>query len=545
MDRREKCFLSLLFLIPTVIGILMRLKTTIWPLFNIGFAVFGVVLFAAIVLTRHPWRIALTGLLGGGVLLSHGVLIFPTLLGRDPPWFFLSAQKVIETGSVGAVSVGFYEHIPGYIVYITELSQLLGGPRSALIGFVAVACITFPVSVGYFAWTIVESRRAAALGMAFAIVSQTALDLAFYPIAQVLHAATICIVGGIFLQFNRESRSQYRYVMLFILLLWLLSHKLPLLMFVGGSLGVLSASAISSRIFSESVENTTRFVGWTGVLGMALFVSQQTILSPYLANQFIVLFTPLREFGFVTSLAGGPPNIGIYSQLFLVSNERMVLAASIASLFALFVLHRNQQSWEAIGYIGGSVLVGVVAILAWVSANRIVLSLFPPLMAAMGAGSIIISDRANAGGKRVIALFVVLLIMSQAFAPGPVPDDPRTPQLYLNNEEVESKQWAATYATPPIFGDSHYVLAKSPERLDAVAQIGRSSILSSTRGQFQYPQSEADLRSHTVVTRNINFYFIEWLYEFRQDNPEFETTRNSIYTSGNVTITNPSINSLS
>ncbi|WP_152418130.1 MULTISPECIES: hypothetical protein [unclassified Haloferax] len=536
--KRQKSFFILLLIIPALTGTAIHDTGRMWPLLPVGFLLFGLVYIAALIKTEFSWSASVGGLLGGVLLIVHAVLLPSSFTGRDPSWFFIAAQKIVETGSTDMIYVGFYESISGFPIYLSELILIFDDPSRVPIILAIMVLISLPLAVGYFAQVISPGRVSVTLGIFFAVVGQSSFKFAMVPIAQTLHVVTIAISAGLVVKYDRQSDLRYGFLLLIFLIFWSSIHKLPLVMLLGSLVGI-----VGLRLVFQTVQSNRKLV-WDDLpinliaIVATLIAVQQTILTGYVVSRAVTVFTVAQDFGFVTSVAGDVPDLGVLSVFSTVSNVRvLVIGASLASI-VLFHRLRSRRTLSALGFVGGAIGIAVVAAIAWVPVTRVLGSLTPLLITVI-AGALSYFYSGNLSMKSAATGFIIILIITQAFTAGLVLDDPRTPRRYLDEEEAGSKMWIESFVTDHVYADSQYVLSILPGRLSDVTIMSKTSLRHGEYGLFRVPRTTDDLQNEPVVKRDISLYFYGWIHQFYEEKPMFVNDRNVIYDSGSVSVSSP------
>jgi hypothetical protein len=146
----------------------------------------------------------------------------------------------------------------------------------------------------------------------------------------------------------------------------------------------------------------------------------------------------------------------------IVGNADWVLITAIAGICWLALLrsttrrlHRNTV------LLGGSMFVGVLMVAGYVapdSSAPLRVMLFGTIPFAVVIGTTLSGAASHLPGKtRHVAIgLVTLLVVSQLFVTGAVPDHTYEPREYLTPQEVDGKEWANEHVTDEVHADFFY-----------------------------------------------------------------------------------------
>lgn len=537
-DRRAtKLSLSILLATPAITGVLMTRSGEMWPILPIGFAIYALTFLLSVsLLNENLSLITGVGILGGVILRAQMVLVSAAFVGRDLPWYMRDVQRVVNSGSTDVIIKQFYNTFPAFHVYLTELYLLLGSPRMAVLGAASIIGVVLPLGAGYFAYVIIQDQRAFALTAALAATSHIAVRFSVIPIAQSLHVMTVGIGAGLLIGYLRSNDRRYGLSLLLVLLLWTASHKLPLFFFGATCIGLLVLDG-GYRLLRTQPQASVRYGMVLALTAGLLFAIQSVFLTAYLPLSLAALVVAPEGLTMTAAATGSGPALPLLSTIFttLASGRLIVGLAALSMGYLLLTHHASARHRLSIGIVGGAIVACFVALAGWAQLNRLFGSLFPLLFAMIGVGYVAV-QQSIPSGRKIAAVLLVVLAISQAGSAGLAFDDPRRPQLYVDGQDMGAKDWAATYATEPVMADTQFALAIRPNNLPKVTERVGSATSISGNGVLQRPYSEQDMRSHPVARRDIDQFFYPPVFRLYSDTASDSNDRNLVYNSGSTTI---------
>jgi|GEM_PF-6282484 hypothetical protein len=527
--------------IPAVTGAFMHQSGKMWPILTIGFGVYALIFVLGVAVVSRHWIVVGFGLFGGCIIRIYMVLLPESFPGRDLYWFSLAAQRVVESGSTSVLDMRFYGTFSGFIIYLSELFQIFGSPKVALVAIGIASGIVFPLGVGYFTSAITANSKNAAIATALAAISQSGIRLGVSPIAQTLHVLTVALVAGIVIRYYSRRDLRLLILMLIFLTMWAFTHKLPLDMFGGSLLGILVIDWAYNIWQGRPLQIHQTPMILLLLTGVA-FTVQQAILSKYLLQQIIgFLFLPVDRFGFSRGPVGGQEFGPVLSVFETVSNLRVIVIAGAVAMLILSIKYtHDRKSRAAVGIVGGAIAVVVTGIVGWVALGRLLRSLIPLVIAVIGATYIDIEREIPVGRICAVSL-LVLIAVTQAGTPAIALDDPRSAQIYLDSQDTAAKEWGTSHATETVYSDSQFKIGLDPDQIEEVAGRHPQSSAAGISGDSVFPPYEIPTKSYDhhglVVSRTGQDYFYQYVYEFYSGLSS--DRRSDIYNNGDVTFSNP------
>ncbi|WP_276253187.1 hypothetical protein [Halomontanus rarus] len=411
------------------------------------------------------------------ITISVGYRLFPYLfysgiIGLDPHWYAVQISTVIDGGTTADIASPYYREAAGYIVYLAVILEILGlEPVDAGL-VVAIFVGILPPLVGSVVVLQLTGRRwyPALVTAGILVVIQPLVRYSLWPIAQSLAILLFIVLFSVVLKLLslenvHDDRVKPMTLLLFVLIIALaLVHKFPV--FIVALLLVCIAVASKLRIISNPAISS-KLLGFIGIVLLSVWV----LMTEFAAN--VILMTSELIFGGITvysaplePAAATREKTGL---VYILGRNlhwmALVIVSGVSWLAHIYNLHYqrySERSKSALVFLlisssllmvilGASVIGGAV-----INPTRVV------LLSALVLPILIGSSITYLGENRSITVAIVIcLVVTQGIAFGTLPDDDTSARSFLNNGELEGKEFMNEYSPKPIYTDTYYAKAVS------------------------------------------------------------------------------------
>lgn len=397
----------------------------------------------------------------------------PTLLGMDPDQVAVATQRIMNHGSTDAISgLYFYSKIAGMYVYTASAGLITGlDARWALIMYPLAVGIIVPLVVFIILRRLTDQSNGATIavmvGVAIATFAGATIRFSSEPLPQVL-AALLWLVFLTALVCYTTSR-RWVVVLLISVLAAAGTHKLGIAVVGVGLVGIAVTETVlgnggrSAPIAEPTLVGIVALTGavqmlWATNYGSAVAT---TIVIPIIGlvdGTTAAVTTP--EWTHAVLAVDGVA--GILSR----NGHWLVLGAVAGICWCIAAIHhfRHQHLPLVPAILGvaatfAAFIAGVVVLPISLSIDRLSLYSEPifALVIAL-AVALVFQRRHNPRSTATIAVsvLVIVIVASQLFAAPATPDYPGTERFYLENSEVDAKEWAVTNGALPLHADAYY-----------------------------------------------------------------------------------------
>ncbi|MFC6939927.1 hypothetical protein ACFQE8_08130 [Salinirubellus sp. GCM10025818] len=416
--------------------------------------------------SSFPYRILLAVAAACGFIAYIFWFAHPSLLNMDPDKVAVAVQRVIEFGGVEGLSdYAFYSAIPAFHVFVSSVGIVLGIPgKEAAILFGIVT----PMIQVLGAATLVGrayGERARTYAVVIAMVSTSVLYYAMAPIPQLSAVALWMPFLILFDKYVRTRSKAHLVGMLVTVSVLIFTHKLAMVLALGT---VLSAGAI--HVFK------TRFTRDIGVFRPYVTMSILTGFMFSLQNFWLTTFGRAiltdKLDGLFDEEVGAPDPVDASSYLavrplpripeVIVGNGDWVLITALAGVCSLTLLRSSMRRlYRNTVLLGASVFVGMLMVAGYVAPDssaplRVLLFGTIPFAVVIGVALSGAAARLSGKTRHVATGVVMILVISQLFVTGAVPDHPYEPREYLTPQEIDGKEWANEHVTDEVHADFFY-----------------------------------------------------------------------------------------
>lgn len=443
---------------------------SVFPWLPIG--LFGGALIVLALDTRLEYQIAIAGTAATGFVAYVFWFAHPSLLNMDPDKVAVAISRVIELGGIDGMSnYVYYTSIPAFHVFVSSAGILLGiSATNALILFGVVTPLVQILGAAALVNTV-SSARARTYAIVVAMSSTAILYYAVSPIPQ-LSAAVLWMPFLLMFDKYIRTRSKSHLIGILVITLTLVyTHKLAMAVTFGV---VISASAV--HIAKYIISREIGAIHPIGVIHPYLSLSILTGFLFILQNFWLTTFGRTILIEKVPELfderVGAPTSPDTSAFLaanplsrpheILVGSADWVLITALAGVCWLILLrvsldrlYRHTVLLGASMFLGGLVLMSFLAP-EGVAPRRVILFVTIPFAATIGVAFSAVFDRLQGRTTHILTGVVILLLVSQLFVTGAVPDHSYEPREYLTPQEVDGKKWSNEHVTAEVHADFFY-----------------------------------------------------------------------------------------
>lgn len=480
----------------------------------------------------------------------------PSLLNMDADKVAVAILRVIEFGGVeGLDGYAFYRAAPAFHVFVGSTGILLGiSGKEALILFGIIT----PLLQILGAATLVGpsyGERARSYAIAVAMVSTAILYYAVAPIPQLSAVALWMPFLILFDKYVRTRSKAHLVGMLVVVSVLIFTHKLAMLAALGVVLSAGVVHLVKTRTAREigvfrpyvTITILTGFMFsfqqfWLTTFGRAI-VNEK---APGLFDGEVGAPTP----GDTTSYLAVHPLPRI--QEVIVGNVDWILITALAGVCWLVLLRSTvRQLYRNTALLGASMWMGGLMLLGFVAPEssaplRVLLFGTIPFAAVIG---VVFSEgtfRLPGRTRHLLTGLLVVLVISQLFVTGAVPDHPYEPREYLSPQEVDGKKWANEHVTDTVHADFFY--AREIVDFDRPGQTYITGPGAAAKG---YASITTRYLNGTVTEQGYPYVLYRTQYELYQTEgtwrltwnpePELDGTNNRVFDNGGAVLyDNPS-----
>jgi len=394
---------------------------------------------------------------------SYKMFVFnypESLIGQDPDSFATYAHLTILTGDASIPYLSFYSEAPLYhvLIGIVSLVSRLSLPNSVGI-FPLLSGILPPIIAGVITYKISKSTTAANLSVLITAILPITTLRAYWPIPQTLATLLFMILLYLLL---KDTTGKKRYLVLTILLFIsiIYTHKLPGLPI----LMIFTLVLIDEWRTGRAVRIDAKFT--TVLLLGILLLGQWIYATDFIGKPISFLQTLIisdRNFLSETS-AGHPPFAGIPDPGWLSifqSHSASLLLLTTAGI-AWIILYANWENHaERKLLVATSILAGLTVISGFRAGDVdfiqplrsfFLAEVFLIVLISISTAILIKKYRI----KKIISVFVSVLLVFQIFSVAASPAFPGTPKYYLDSGETNAKQFGNQYVETTIYTDTYY-----------------------------------------------------------------------------------------
>ena len=535
----EKLLVTLSY-IALAIGILYtHFISSLYPIAQISYLLCICLLLYTIVYSEiKRKKVFVLHILMVSIIFKIYLFSFPaSLIGIDPDGKALRVAEMLRTGDIGSIDT-YYSSAP--------LFHLLAG----VFTLISKTSITdsfyiFPIIGGFFvviAYAIGARihRKSPQNGLVSAIIiSGTGVTMQFSvnPIPQFI-AVFFWGTGLVTILSGKEISNRKFIVLLFICLSLALTHKIGLLAF---AIPLLVITIFLRIQIPEITYTRSRSLLHLSILVCAILFIQFSVFSNFL--QFTVTF-PLKLISSISSTT--EPSVSTYAY----ASQQLTGVQGIAirrihwlGLCIFGVIVWLSQATSAIPQLRfqnittlsySSVLAGLssIGLLSQKAVLATRLLFFVELILASMIGTLF-----RNGKSGLVFVFIVLFLTSQLFTPVAVPDHDSRPTMFLNDAEVESKEFTRTYTEADIATDWYYSFKRSPTYINSVRNTPQELKFTSIEENLLNKQITDKVEQYYLLRDN-SYYRIHGNYWELSYQPTVWTGKstNRIYTSGEASL---------
>lgn len=390
----------------------------------------------------------------------------PSLLNMDPDKVAVAIQRVIEFGGTeGLAGYAFYSTAAAFHVFVSSVGIVLGiSGKNALILFGIVTPLIQVLGAAVLVGTS-YGERARSYAIVVAMVSTSVLYYGMAPIPQLSAVALWMPFLILFDKYVRTRSKAYLVGMLVTVSALVFTHKLAMVVTLGA---VLSAGVVHIA--------KTRFARDIGVFRPYMTITILTGLLFSLQNFWLTTFGRAilteKVAGLFDEDIGAPDPVDTSSYLavrplprtqeVIVGNGDWILITAIAGICWLVLLRSTvRRLYRNTVLLGASMLVGGLTVLGYVAPEssaplRVLLFGAVPFAAMIGMVFSEVASRLPGRTRHVVTGVLAVLVISQLFVAGAVPDHPYEPREYLTPQEVDGKEWANEHVTDEVHADFFY-----------------------------------------------------------------------------------------
>ena len=436
----------------------------VFPWLPLG--LFGAAIIVLTLDARMSGKLLLAIVAGCGFVAYVFWFAHPSLLNMDPDKVAVAISRVIEFGGVKGMSeYVYYSAVPAFHVFVSSVGIVLGiSGKGALILF----GITVPLIQILGAAALVgaaHNQRARTYAVAIAMVSTAVLYYAVAPIPQLSAAALWMPFVIMFDKYVRTRSKAHLVGMLVTVSALVYTHKLAMLVTLGTVISAGIVHIIKVR-FSREIGVFRPYVTLSILTGF-LFTLQNFWLTTFgrtiLTEKVAGLFdgeVGAPDPGDTTSYLAVHP-LSRTPEV-LVGNTDWVLITALAGICWVALLRESvSRLYQHTVVLGASLFLGVLMILSFIAPEssaprRVLLFATIPFAVCIGVTFSNYFTRHRGRARQVVTVLIIILLVSQLFGSGAVPDHPYEPREYLTHQEIDGKEWANDHVTAEIHADLFY-----------------------------------------------------------------------------------------
>jgi len=399
-----------------------------------------------------------------GVAYRIYTFLFPaSLISFDPDKMAIMSQLIISNGELSELNSRFYSEAAGFQILGSVTSFATGLPvNDAYVAFPLVAGIVMPLLVGSITRHVTLSDDAALVSIALSSVAGSSLKFSVAPIP--LLVASIFVVGFVVVLVVSDVRPLSRHVMLLITFLAAatIMHKLPVMLIFGGVTSYIIYTVIVARV-NGSI--SYRLGPLIVALPFVFLIFQWVMYTQFFESALFLGLELIGNEQLLTDSTGrvNPPSAATKLSLSfydsLLSILYLPLTVIVAALAGGLLLRRYDEDRIRVLQAFALVVIwppglallsnGPSPIRLFVYGTMFCSVLVGVLYARLAESSVSLLQ----AGK--VAL-VIILIVTNLTSPAVWPDSSDRHRNYLNQTEVEAKQFINDRATNTVYADPYF-----------------------------------------------------------------------------------------
>lgn len=491
-----------------------------------------------------------------GVAYRVYAFVFPaSLMSFDPSKMAVMSQSIIVKEDLSGLVPNFYSEAAGFQILGSVTSLASGLPvDDAYVAFPLVAGVVMPLFVGSITRHITHSDDAALVSVALSSVAGSSFRFAVAPIPLLM--ASIFVVGFVLILIISDVAPRRRHTVLLITFLAAatITHKLPIMLILGGVTTYVIYTVIVARV-DKSVSYRLRLP--MVALPFVFLVFQWVMYTQFFDSALLLGLELIGNEGLLPKFTGGVSSPSAAAKLSpsfydsLLNFLYLPLTVTVAALAGALLFRKYSEDRIRALQAFALVTVGFTG-MALLSSNPSLLRLFVygTTFCSILVG-VFYAQLANSSvsllGVGKVAL-VVVLIVTNLMSPVVWPDSSNSFRNYLDQTEVEAKQFTDNRATSTVYADPYYKFKMVSYEYDGSAKkIKQLGIPTWNLYGNGYLYSEllngnfSGKKYETVALRTSVdiFWIINGQYRLNWD-PEAELSRthSSVYDNGNVVVFN-------
>jgi hypothetical protein len=369
------------------------------------------------------------------------------------------------------MNVEFYSNAPFHQLLVYIFSLISSSP-------IDISYIIYPIVSGIVVILVVSQisrlistdypNNSAVLGGVLITIAVLGVKYGYQPIPQTLAVVYLSLFFLMLIKYTRSTDPGF-FTILFILFVSLsFTHKLPLLLIFGMSLGIPIVYFLSNKALRYDrlqIKYLKRISPIILISALILF-SQWEFITNYFDTIVVKISILLREYS--TIGASSPSKKGFQAiqplpqPIRLVYNRGHGIVLLPLSAVAGLGILSSRRLWAKSIIIGSAAAVVPFMFIGVVAPNtvaplRLILYVEFILVTLISIWAVKMANTSHI--SRLLAIFIIIfLISSQIFSPHISPDAPGEPRFYLNNQELSAESFSSEYINDKIITDTYYVL---------------------------------------------------------------------------------------
>jgi hypothetical protein len=371
------------------------------------------------------------------------------MIGMDPDKYAVGILAVSKRGPE-VLSGGFYGNLPLFYIYFSSVMEITGlDPDIALQLSMTILYSAVPVLTVAFISKRLFSDQAVKIGSVIATAGGATILYSSLTIPQSHMILIWYLIAGLVI-INKVS--DWKYVGLFVLLSVATTgiHKLGALLPLAGVGGILIMAVINQLRGSR---NTTQRTVLTYVMVLTLFLTIQMV---YITEWAKAIGLKLRyifisEIDQTVTVTAATEVSGI-THLLLEHGSWIVLLLFAGTAWLWWAVSQsNKRLYPLLGVtaVSAAFIIFAVATPFSMSVERAI-AIGEPFFVILIVGGItaVGRTRISVGAKMIVAM----LLIAQLGTAAAVPDHPSEIREYLNDEEVDARDWANKHVEADLYG---------------------------------------------------------------------------------------------
>lgn len=531
----------------------------LYPTLPVGASLVTTVLLLTLLRDGYTYRYSALAVVIPGVVYRVYAFLFPaSLISFDPDKMAVMSQSIIVNGDLSGLEPGFYSQAAGFQVLgsVTALTTALP-IDAAYLAFPLVGGLMMPLLVGSITRHVTCNDSAALVSIALSSVAGSSLRFAVAPIPLLM--GSIFVASFVLVLVMTDVTPLRRHAVLVVLMLIgaTVVHKLSvMLIFAGVSAYAVYTIVVASLDRSLSVRLEPAMVSLP-----LLFLVFQWVMYTQFFNSALFLGVELiggaqllPEFSGTASSPSAATRLDPHPFEFFSKILYFPLTVATAALAGLLLFRRYGEHRVRALQSFAAVTVGLTAV-ALLSSNPSLLRLF--VYATMFCSVLVGVCYALMEEEKVSFLrtgkvaLVVVLIVANLMSPVVWPDSSDSFRSYLNQTEVEAKEFTDEMATTTVYTDPFYRFKTVSYRGDGT-ESGFKQRGIPTWSLYENGFLYAELRNgsfsggeyETVAFRTSVeiFWIIDGQYRLEWDpETELDKTHSSVYDNGDVLVFNDAV----